>query len=746
MLAKNLGFKKMLLTTSLPTALLGAWAPASFAQLEEVIVTAQKRQESLQDTPISMVVLGAADLENQGITSVADLGDGAIPNVRIATFSGTPSSFFVSIRGIAPQDPSQISAESPAGVYIDGVYLGRAAGLAADLLDIERAEVLRGPQGTLFGRNSLGGAIALVAKKPTGEFGFRQTLSMGRYDYFNSVTRVDLPEFMGISTKIDYIANERDGWVDNSLGGEQDWYQEQNEGGRIALLWQGLDRLSVEYAFDRSRSEATNAYFQLDSLTDGAPPFPAGGVQQLEPDRVKNARMASYLGPSVTKVDGHTLNISWDATENHTIRLISAYRKMDQTKQDNWDGSIYRPGPLTRNTFGRVSFATVEQNQLSHELQWIGTVGEVDFVAGAYYFRERAEDGQSSGMANLMTEDGPALLPRPQPRPIPSRGARLEVDSNALFGQATWRPSALDGRLAMTLGLRYTDDDKEGERTAPAPKPFSFSDDRVDPSVTLAYDLTEEVNTYLKWGTAYRGGGVNTRSVDFEPYESDEVETWEIGLKSELFDRRMRFNAAVFHTVWEGQQIDMSFTDFSNPGAPSVTETINALKDVTYTGFEFDTTLMPARGVTINANYGYLDVDYPLQPNPFSGERERFGPIFAPRHSASVNAEYEFEPTSFGILRAYVGLRYSGGYLTWGATTDGVTDIQREWDARLTLDEIPLGNNRGNLKVALWGKNLDDQSYINYWVKTLTDAPLIQSNLTTYNTPRTYGIDVTYTS
>ena len=724
-------------------------SPLSGYAIEEVIVTAQKREESLQDTPISIIALGSDALINQDIKSVLDLGDGGVPGVRMTAFSGTPAAYVVSIRGISPQDPSQISAESPTGIYVDGVYLGRASGLGSELLDLERVEVLRGPQGTLFGRNALGGAINMIAKKPTGEFGFEQTLTWGKFGNQEAITRINVPRTFGVSAKLDYLHSEDDGWVKNSAPSQQNWFASENEGFRVALLWDEIDNLTVEYAYDSSKSEATNNYWQMVELSDVSVPFPVDSVQQIETARVTNGRIGSYVKPAVSDVKGHTLNITYDISENQTLRLIGSDRELYQDKEDSWGGSFYRPEALAAAydnedlaLFGRLSFGETIQDQSSLELQWLGNTDSLKWVLGLYSFKEDAYQGSSSGFGNQLKDGVVTLIsPKPSLRIPAKRSAEISVDSKAIFGQVTWTPSALDDRLHITLGARHTKDKKNGSQLTPAVTPFLYDAERTDPAVVVAYDINEGTNAYFKWGTAYRGGGGNERSTRFAPYEADEVNAHEFGIKSDLWDRRLRINTAIFHTVWSNQQIDM-VVDKENP---SNTDTINAESDVTYKGAEIDITLAPSRALTLNLNYAYLDVFYPDQYNSITGSIEQFAPIYAPKTSAYLSANYKFEQTSVGTPSAYIGMRYASEFAVWASEPEGLTEKQNIVDARVSLDDISLGgSDMGNLRISAWVKNLTNESHITYKIKTLDSSVLIKADTVAFNRPRSYGVDVTF--
>jgi len=202
--------------------------------LAEIVVTAQKRSENLQKTPIAIAVLNSATLTDRHVVSLLDLGDGAIPSLKIAPFFSRPGVLVINIRGVGVMaDSNQPARDQGVGVYVDGVYLGRAQGLGAALYDVENIEVLKGPQGTLFGRNTMGGAVSIVTKKPSGKFKSNTTLGVGNYNSYNAVTHIDLPEFNNISVKIDGILSRRDGMVDNPLQGQNDFNSFDKRGIRL---------------------------------------------------------------------------------------------------------------------------------------------------------------------------------------------------------------------------------------------------------------------------------------------------------------------------------------------------------------------------------------------------------------------------------------------------------------------------------------------------------------------------------
>lgn len=712
--------------------------------IEEVVVTVQRREESLQEAPVAVSALSSADLEIKGIKSITDLMDGGVPSLRISPVGAASTSHSLSIRGLTPADPGQISREQTVGIYIDGVYQGRAQGLSIEQMDLERLEVLRGPQGTLFGRNTIGGAVNIVSKKPSGELGFEQKISVGNYDYFSTISRLNLPSYLGISTKIEYLMSDRDGWVKNPAQGQEDWSAFEKSGVRAALLWDGLDHFTLEYSYDNSKNDEVTSYLHIGDPLPGAAPLAADSFQQIEPDRVSRARTGSYNEPSTSKVEGHALTASWDINENNLLKSITAYRELEASQYASSSAAI-RPGPFTGFLFNRISQADIEQEQFSQELQWLGNTDRLEYILGAFYFKEDANDQQASPFGNILTMDGPQLLPGLVATST-TRNSFVENSSKALFGQVTWNPAILQDRLKLTVGARYTDDYKTGGRTIldgdPAPLNFKFSAERFDPAVILAYQWNENLNTYVKWSTAYRGGGVNSRSPTFDTFTEDEINSWEIGLKSDSWDKRLRLNMAVYTLDWDDQQTDFVFV---TPTQGSITDTVNALKTSQTTGLELDLTLIPLAGLTVNANYAYMDVDYPPQPNP-NGDIVSLQATQAPRNAGTLSLSYDFEPFSFGNLQAYVGMIYSDDYYVLADSLElAKSDEYTLWNARVTLSELPFQALSGNLEFALWGKNLTDEEYKQFSTSNATGNPVVIDHvLTQYNTPRTYGIDATF--
>jgi len=727
--------------------------------LAEIMVTAQKFKSNLQQTPIAMSVMNGQDLANRQVQSLADLGDGAIPSLRIAPFYSRGSAITVGIRGIVPFDANQPSRDSGVGVYIDGVYLGRSQGLGAALYDIDRIEVLKGPQGTLFGRNSTGGAVSIVTRKPSGEFQVRQTVGIRNFGGYTAETHVDLPKFANISLKFDGIVTKRDGTLKNPMQGEADFNSYDRRGLHGRALWEPTDNFSADYGFDISHDATAPYYIQLLSLKPG---FTTGSsLVKVQPDRAESPDIGGPQQESVGKTHGHMLQLSWKPIDALEVRSISSYRKLTQSQFDNGataHGSVAVGGAK----FGRYSLADLSQEQYSQELQLVGSIPQLSYVAGAYYYHEKGADSAwapntlqwntdpNTGYTRLSTlRDGAAT-------DFPDRMSTADADSFALFGQFTWTPPILNDTLHLMAGARYTHDKKKGELlkvngalpVVPGPNgpitgavPFSFSSDRVDPAFTVAFDPTDNIHVYAKWGQAYRAGGANSRSLTYRAFDPEEVQTIEGGLKTELLDRKARINLAVYETRYKNMQVDFNAT-LAGSNRTTI-ETVNASTTAKIRGIEVDASLAPLPGLTLSASYAYTDSKLPQVVNPFAAipTPEQIYLVYTPENAFSASVDFE-QPVGFGTFRAHLDANGADGYHSLSA--DPVkTDRSLVVNGRLSIGDIELGRD-AQLQVALWSRNLLDEDHTFLVNSTgYRSGRAVAGTLGIFNEPRTYGVDAT---
>ncbi len=440
--------------------------PAEQQGLSDIVVTATRRETNLQKTPISISVLTTEAIQDRHVLSLFNLADGSIPSLRIATFEARQSALTIGIRGIVPYDQNQTARDGGVGVYIDGVALGKTQGLNAALFDIERIEVLKGPQGTLFGRNTEGGALSLVSKAPSGEFGGRVNGGFGNYGSRNADVHFDLPSFYNIALKFDGVYQHQDPTVKNPLSGATGWNYYDRKGGRVAARWQPVSGFTADFAYDYAKDENSPQYSQLlnynpnnytvGSFTNGvtgvlgtslflpgtatacggtitpaqtaagrlpciAPRAPLVGVH---PERESVADVGVPQQPSVDITHGFSANLKYTLSPAIELRSITAWRGVSTDQWDNSGGperSSFSPfvantaNPTALNTtgtFSRYSLSFLRQHQFSQEFQAVGSVSQFDYVVGAYYYTERATEYAATPLSNQWNSDGTAYTIR----------------------------------------------------------------------------------------------------------------------------------------------------------------------------------------------------------------------------------------------------------------------------------------------------------------------------------------------
>ncbi len=745
--------------------------------LTEIIVTAQKREENLQKTPISISVMKSADITNRHIQSLLDLQDGSIPSLRVLPFSGRNFSLVLNIRGVGVLgDSNQPARDAGVGVYIDGVYLGRPQGLNGALYDLESIEVLKGPQGTLFGRNTEGGALNITTKKPTGEFGLSVTGGVGSYGSYESEIHLNLPEYHNFALKVDGMITSRDGTVRNPYPGASDFGAFNRRGARAQLRWKPSPDFTALYAYDVIRDASTVGYMQrVQAGTTGYQPAAA-----LQPNRADQVDYAVPLQPSIGHQHGHTLTLMWQAAQHLTLKSISSYRDLTQTQFDNGglNGSAFL-APLTTpptglaqtdNKADRYSLAAFYQYQYSEELQAIGEIGRVKFVVGGLAYHEHVRDqaqAYNTGYFNtagtlIVAPPGPGNLINANGLPITTvvtplfpyagvdRASVASTTSYGIFGQATWTPAFFDDRFHLTGGLRWTDDHKKGtllltNNNAPvnsngtfAPVSFDTSWKRVDPMVNLAVDLARDLQAYGKWSTGYKSGGANSRSLNYQAFDPESVSVFEVGLKSEFFDHHARFNIAGYTGIYKDQQVDFSVPYYCYgaggavvgcPGAAistrTTTNTYNTPQHGRISGIETELTLAPLRGMTLTAAYTYAYARVGAAVDPFCEALATGGcavnlkatpqqAVLTPRHSASGQIDYETVLADYTLHAHLDGAWDSGSFNNSTPTLlfNPRSEPGLVVNTRLSVGDIKLSDAGAELMVSFWVRNLFNEQHL----------------------------------
>lgn len=538
-------------------------------RIEEIVVTAQKRAESIQDTPISMSAFDSEMLEQRGISGIDDL-QGNVPGLNVLTFPTQASTLRLFIRGIGLND-SQVTQDPAVGIYMDGVYIARSAGLALDVTDLERIEVLRGPQGTLYGRNTTGGAVNLISKKPDpGVFAMHFSGTLGERELGSFKGSINMPLSDDAAIKFGVMMKRQNGFVENT-GPGGDFGDRRSLGFRFDARWLPEDWLKIDYGFDFTDvslySQMIQAVLRPEASKGNADLIREFGELNTvySSHRLDKLATGMPMEQSGTKIQGHALILTVPM-DDYELKYIGAYRSLlDRYYTDLGGGagstefrldSHRYDGPAASAAFGGPSplvVPTIEQSQWSHELQLSGSAFDesLRYIIGGFYFTEEATDlspyaHQASAallpvQADALYRQFPdlvnqvAALAGPRVVVFNQRESGAENSAFAAFGQGTWTPDWFDQRLHLTLGLRHSKDKRKASKTyrldtyleanlngvgiarlLQSAPPFDHalgSRSYANDSYTLiaAYDLSEEVNLYAKYVTGYRSGGFNTR-------------------------------------------------------------------------------------------------------------------------------------------------------------------------------------------------------------------------------------------
>ena len=809
--------------------------------LTDIVVTATKRETNLQKTPISISVMGTDDLKKRHVQSLFDLADGAIPSLRVAPFEARQSALTIGIRGIVPLDANQPAREQGVGIYIDGVYLGRQHGINSALFDVERIEVLKGPQGTLFGRNTEGGALSIVARAPSGEFGGRLSTSVGNYGAINAEAHVDLPALAGFAIKLDGVISRQDPTTKNPLAGQTGFNQFNRRGFRAAVRWKPADGITNDFAYDTAYSETTPFYSQLlnynpnncaattaaqavaTDVIPGACVLPGtnfsggltGTVRALLPgvvvngdSRMKVADIGVPQNVSVDKAHGFTNTFKWKVSPEIELRSITAWRGVDA---DQWDnvGGAHRP-PVVNLTasctaaapcpFSRYSLADLRQRQFTQEFQAVGSVGNVDYVAGLYYFNERVSDDAAtpSSMGAVATVTGgvvtgatyvqipfctastPLFVGKAVNGCSIDRASQVVSKSYAAFAQVTWNAN---DALHITAGGRYTRDKKQGiltfsrgvNYTDPANaatvvtngyKPLDAVWTRFNPMVTVAYDVNSDVHVYAKYATGYRAGGASSRTSDYRTFNPEDVKSYEVGFKADFLNRRARINLAAYTMDRKDSQVDLSTIQPTATGNFNNLVTFNAPGTTKIKGVEADLTVKPAEGLTLNLSYAYTYTKVPPVTVVYTGrgaagvvlnttsQAQNFYIVYTPRNAASGSLDYALPVGDNGTeVRLHLDANYSQSTQSFDqfATHNDASFII---NGRLALADIQVGSESNRkLTVSAWVRNMFNMQYVfrrdpsNSLAQVQAGNALIGTVGNTigdygnFNAPRTFGIE-----
>ena len=697
---------------ALSTAPVAAQSPGDQAEgvIEEVIVTARKRQESLQETPISITAFSRLNLEEANMIDLRDIGK-FTPGMSFTSYGmGSAEAGAIFLRGIGQSD-HMVTTDPGVGLYIDGVYVGRNQGAALDLLDLERVEVLRGPQGTLFGKNTIGGAVNVVSARPDGEPGGHVGATIGQDGRLNAQASAEAALSESLAFRASVLSRNRDGVGQQVFTGE-DTGDEKSVSARAQLFWSGTtSELSLVADASRARQAAVPhsfyefadwmvAFFGAADCFTGAA---AGGYAPCAPGTAADPFDSYSLDDLATEQDlfGVSATWQWSLSERATFKSITAYRDMEYVGNLEFDGAPQRVVHYLESG---------ASDQFSQELQLLGSNADetLNWIAGLYYF----------------TEDGYNLQDDDQFGNLDQRRSAVETSSYAIFGQAT---TDISDRFSATAGLRYTNEDKDydvvyrrldasgaqalDENGQPvyliAPTSLGDSWDAVSGTLNGKFQVSDNVMLYATYSRGFRSGGFAarpSRPSSVGVYDPEYVNMIEAGIKVQAFQDRMRLNVSAYTSDYEDYQAQVN-----RVGDAFDTRVLNAA-EAEIDGFELELSAALSDVLRVDATLGYtdakitkVDLDPALEANFTAGSQlpyvSKYTFSLSPRlqwplqNGAGIlfRADYSYRDDFYGQI-ANSPFELEGGY--------GLVNARVEYFSA-----------SGRWSLGLYGINLADRKY-----------------------------------
>ncbi|NQY97542.1 MAG: TonB-dependent receptor [Henriciella sp.] len=777
-------YKKTLNSTGLIAAI-AILAPVSLAQvspnasdgaeeadkrLGTVTVTAQKRVQDVQDVPISISAYSGEFLEESGAQTLQDIALYS-PNFLLPSSSQLTNAR-IQIRGVGSVGNAGI--EPSVGVFIDEVYYPRPGSILGNLLDVETVEVLRGPQGTLFGRNTAAGALNIRTKDPSLS-GNSADLSVGagNFDSYNGSAVFNGVVSDNVAVRLAAQYSERGGYGTNLLDG-------QEFGARDDLILRGKvlfnvnDQLTVKLAADYSEINFGGQTVELLADTIPTPAFGAtlgalfgatarDGLLAASADPFDHEVFQDHRDFSDDSQWGAALHADYDFASGHVLRSITSFRDWEAS---NFGSSLRFPAQL----FPRSQ--DFENNTFSQELQLLSpSGGAFEYVVGGFYYDESYDilDNSDLGaqfcnpvVAGLAGIGAAQACAAGQQEGASEVAFSQDLQSYAVFGQGTYRPSE---QWAFTLGLRWTDEEKDGEFTSTINNPFvtalsirsaetlpktTLSDDQFTYFANASWFPVDDVMVFGTYSTGYKGGGFNTQGTfpaltpDQRIFEAETSDNFEIGIKSQFFDNTLQANVTAYRMDLEG------FQDRAFDGISFITRNVGELRQQ---GIEADVIWAPLDQLTINGGLSFLDsefLDYenasPLPGGPvqdLTGGEAHFSPDVQGSLVADWSDSLGFQDMDY-FLRAE--MQYIGEQNVGANTNNNPQTIQEAYS--LLNARVGLAAPDNSWRLTLWGKNLTEEGYCTSKFSQPFGGSLnATANLQTpqrcvVGAPRTYGVEL----
>lgn len=697
-----------------------AAAAANPSGLEEVVVTARKVTENIQKAPVSVTVVTSKMLDAMSIANISQI-DHLAPNLQYSPgFSGSSSGANFYIRGIGQTD--FISTSDPGvSLYLDGVYVGRTMGAALDAADIERVEVLKGPQGTLFGKNTIGGAINVVTKRPSNESAGYVEGTLGNYQRMDARFSANVPLSDSLFARISGVTRNNDGFAQRVKDGVRVG-DDNDVAGRVQLLWTPGGKMDVLLSVDGTRRRAhiaahsaTNVaasgggdFFTLLTGLDVLDFPPSSDPQKINTTSVRPTDNLDVFGASA--------EVNWKLG-GAKLKSITAYRKMDDQTAADFDGTlaIYNDQEVNQ-----------QQNQFSQELQLSGSGESLKWIGGAYYLKEDIDEAIKNYFYTYY-----AFLPYGSGVTTTNH---LQTTNFAVYGQASYN---LTEKLSLTAGARWTHEAKDATLgNADLPTPFNVSNRKswsnLSPRVGIEYQATDDVMLYASATRGFKSGSFNGRpaaAAQFTSYDPEKVSAYELGMKSQWLDNRVRLNAAGFWTQYKDIQLLTVGVDVNG----DLFFPVNNAGDADIKGLEIELQARPTEALMLFGSLGYADEDWKkIAPVAFVTKATRLPGLS--HRNVNLGAQYEMPLANFGSF--IVGGDYSSRSSYFQTTIN--SPFEKEDGYSMVNAYFIIEPRKKNWQLKFWCKNLTDSKYI-AWAQ---DLIAIGDSHTTvwFGRPREYGV------
>jgi len=690
--------------TAINTLSLSALSSIAIAQgdnvyLEEITVTARHREESLQDLSISASAISSDTLRDAGVNRTRDL-EYMVPNLVFGN-TGTDGETFVGIRGVGDFSRN-IGFDTRVGVYLDGVFVGQSLAINQAMADVDRVETLRGPQGTLFGKNTSSGVISIVSTAPSQELGGFVEVEAGDYNNIGASAAINIPLSDTMAARASFVVKEKDGYVDNLYNGK-DLLSQDFWGARVKLLSTPSDQLSMTFSADYYKSQPNILFLEpTDATIDAAP-------KAFEVNQNVDLHDNNDSG-------GASATVEYEFENQFLLTSISSYRFSERNTNSDEDAS---PADVLY-----VNLFHDEFQQFTQEFRLASPSNdEYDYVLGAYLFSQKAESARDA--IGGVDFGGPFLAALTE--------ARVDTDTFAVFANGNYY---LNESWSLNAGLRYNTEDREVDFDQASTAFFgavtvddSESASDVNLTMSVKYTHSDELNIYAAYSRGSKSGGWNLDFVasDDIAFDGETVDSMELGFKSEIFDHRVRLNGAIFYAEYE----DFQVFQFQDTDLGTNLALTNAGK-VSSKGMELELTAVPSANLFITAGVGYTDASFDEFRNGgglgvhFDGNKL----ARAPEWTGSLSAQYT-QSFSSGELNYRAEYSYRdeqffnpNNFEDNHASGYGLANASVKWVAEGDAWEL-----------SLWGRNLADKRYSQNSGVSFMGVPF-----DLYGEPRTYGL------